>query len=285
MMTGWRVIMALMIVFGMAVPAHTGELVIKGENGWINWSDRTIHAAGAGRPPDSVANTPDPKEQAFMTAKRQAYQNLLLTANAMCLFSGVTVGDYVADKDEILSKLEQLLNNAPVENTRYQSEGSIEIVKRVSITGAFSQLILPENIVQLEMKKLGRETPDYAIANTGLVVDARGINLAPALCFRIMDEKGEEVYGPAYASREFAVQKGMCEYRTDIGDVRTTGRVGIKPLVIRGLRTVTPGGVDIVISSTDASRVRGTIENLFFLRECQVMVIIDPPAEKVEGGK
>jgi len=273
----WKMALLVVIAIGLAGPAFSGELVIPMENGWINWSARTLHARGTGVPSTDIARTPRARDEAFRKAGRQAYQNLLKTVTSMRLTSTMTVKDLVANKDYLLSNIEQMLNDARIESTRYHSDGTVEIVKRMPVTGALSQLILPESIVQLEMKRLGRETPDdNRIVYTGLVVDARGVILSPALCFKIVDEKLQEVYGPAYASREYAVQRGLCEYRTEISDIGTVDRIGKNPLIVRGLKAMETGGADIIISNTDASRVRSTVEHLFFLRECQVLVIVDP---------
>jgi hypothetical protein len=49
-------------------------------------------------------------------------------------------------------------------------------------------------------------------------------------------------------------------------------RVADKPLVLKGLRT---SGTDIVVSNTDAARLRSAFENLAFLRQCRVVIVLD----------
>jgi len=131
--------------------------------------------------------------------------------------------------------------------------------------------------VQLEIKNLGQASPDSENEGfTGLVVDARGVDVRPAMCFTVFDESGRDVYGPAYVSREFVVQKGMCGYVTDISAAEKSDQVGHNPLVVKALSARRPAGTDLVISSTDASRLRGAVQNLFFLRECRVIVVRRP---------
>ncbi len=272
---------------GRILPALAGDLVISTKHGRINWSEHFVEANGSGVPSADSLNTPLARDQAIRNARRQAYQNLLNTVLTLPLTSESTIRDYVTNKDEVLSKIEGLLSNAPMETTRYLSDGTVEVVKRMTLSGAFLQLVLPETIIQLEMKKMGKgASEESGRAYTGLVVDARGLTLTPALCFKIFDEAGQEVYGPAYVSRENAVQHGICTYRTEIVDIAASERIGGNPLIIRGLKTVEAGGTDIVISSTDALLLRSAVEHLFFLRKCGVLVLVDPVAtEKAEKAK
>ena len=92
---------------------------------------------------------------------------------------------------------------------------------------------------------------------------------------RILNEKGEQVYGAAYVSREFAVQNGVCGYMKSLSAALKSERVMDNPLTVKGLRTNGPAVSDIVISNTDASRIRGSSENLTFLKKCRVMVVLE----------
>ncbi|MGM0451685.1 MAG: hypothetical protein ACQERN_00785 [Thermodesulfobacteriota bacterium] len=265
--------------FGLAGPAQSGELVEKFSKGCINWAQRVIRANGTGNPSADSANSSAARQRALRNARRSAYQNLLQTAKAMQLSEAKTVAQYAGNRDEVLSKVEEMLKNARVEATRYRSDGTVEVVREMPLGGAFSQLLLPDAIVQLDMKKMGDETREAdSPVYTGLVVDARGVAIKPALCFKIFDENRHEVYGPAYVSREYAVQRGVCEYRTEISDIEESKRVGDNPLIVKALKPLAPGSPHIVVSNTDAGRLRGTVDHLFLLRKCRVMVIADRQA-------
>jgi hypothetical protein len=108
-----------------------------------------------------------------------------------------------------------------------------------------------------------------------MVIDARGINTRPAMAPKILNENGEEVYGSAYVSREFAVQQGMSGYAKDLTAAQSNPRVTNSPLTVKGLRTEGHGRSDIVISNADASRLRSASEHLSFLKKCRVMIVVD----------
>ena len=107
------------------------------------------------------------------------------------------------------------------------------------------------------------------------MVDARSIGAKPAMIPLILDEKGEEVYGPAFVSREFAVQEGMSGYEGRLKIAQDSARVAPNPLTVKGLRTQTQAPTAIVISHADAAKIRSTSENLSFLKECRVIIVVD----------
>jgi hypothetical protein len=92
---------------------------------------------------------------------------------------------------------------------------------------------------------------------------------------KILDERGQEVYGSAYVSREYAVQQGMAGYAKDLTASQTNPRVTDQPLTVKGLRTEGPGQSNLVISNADADQIRGASENLSFLKKCRVMIVLD----------
>lgn len=261
--------------------AEDFELVEPAGGGRINWTHRFIEARGSGTSEPEAANTPEGWIAAARNARRDAYVNLLETVWQLRLCNHKVVGQLFSGDDQMLAKIEELLKSSKVHDTVYRSDGTVDVVRRMSFSGPLSQLILPGSIVQLEMKNLGRTTfdPDHR-PFTGLVVDARKTDVVPAMCFDIVDESGREVYGSAHVSRELVVQHGMCGYATDLSAAGQMGRTGNNPLTVRALGAVDGSRTDIVISNTDASRLRSRAENLFFLRECRVMVVCDPLPEK-----
>ena len=118
---------------------------------------------------------------------------------------------------------------AKVIDTQTLPDGSIEVGVQMALFGGFAQLILPGTIRQVEpikplkpssdqrvLSQLGAVEPHAAAVEpdtyTGLIVDARGIGVKPSMVPVIVDESRQEVYGPAYVSREYAVQNGICQY-------------------------------------------------------------------------
>jgi len=63
----------------------------------------------------------------------------------------------------------------------------------------------------------------------------------------------------------------------DVVEQKTKGVINWSRGIIqaKGLRTKTAEHSDVVISNTDAHRLRSAFENLSFMRKCRVIIVID----------
>jgi len=259
------------------------DLVEKMGSGNINWSKGLIVAKGIGAPPQQYYGKPQARPTALRAARLDAMRNILEVIQGVRIDSTTTVKNFATESDIITSKVEGMVQGAKVVKQEYMSDGTVEVTVEMSLYGGFSQLVLPAEIKQVDTVKSmtpepKRDSPaPRAVSEvyTGLVVDARGLNARPAMAPKIMDETGQEVYGSAYVSREFAVQQGMSGYAKDIESARQNPRVTDNPLLVKGLKTTGSGGSDVIISNADAAKLRSASENLSFLKKCRVMIVVD----------
>jgi hypothetical protein len=110
---------------------------------------------------------------------------------------------------------------------------------------------------------------------TGLIVDARGLGVKPAMAPKILNEDGKEVYGSAWISRDYAVREGMVGYLKDPVQAQTNPRVTDKPLMVKALRAAGDARVDMVITNADAAMLHNASENLSMLQKCRVIILVD----------
>jgi hypothetical protein len=266
-----------------------------GTYGSVNWSEGTMTATGIGSPPEKYYGKPQARPMALRAAQLDAYRNLLEVTKGVRVNSVTVVEDSMVASDMIRSQVDGMIKGAQVIKKEYLSDGTVEVTVVMSLRGGFAQLILPQDIKQVpEIRTIppahvpeeAPQAPTPALPEpttpavapaifTGLVVDARGLSARPAMSPKILDERGQEVYGSAYVSREFAVQQGMAGYAKDLTASQTNPRVTDQPLTVKGLKTEGPGQSDLVISNADADAIRSASENLSFLKKCRVMIVLD----------
>ncbi|UCD79525.1 MAG: hypothetical protein JSW26_29730 [Desulfobacterales bacterium] len=259
------------------------------DNGIIDWTDGSVTAKGIGDPSTYSYRTRNQGnlEQAITEATTKARHNLLETIVGMRINARDRVIDIVENYPSMMNHLREMAYKASeVEDLRkYLYDGGVEVWSRMTFNGGFSQLILPPDIRQIESIKQVLPRPNSANQPnrrrspeiyTGMVVDARGIEATPVIAPRILDENMEEVFGPTYASREFAVQHGVVRYATNIWQAKFDLRVSDNPIVVKALKAVWPGRCDFIISNADADKLRSASEHLLFLRECRVIIVLDP---------
>jgi hypothetical protein len=222
-------------------------------------------------------------------AKKNARRHLISIVRNIRIDSHRDVASIADTNYSISAKINEMVFKTPeIEKLRkYRADGTVEVQIQIGLYGGLSQLVLPQEIQQIESVRPVRKVRKPSIQQagessasetfTGVVIDARGISLKPALVPRLIDENGQEVFGAAFVSREFAVQWGAGGYSVDIKASRNNPRVGQNPLVVKGLRTSEPGHSNIIISNTDAAKLLSSSKHLSFLKECRVLIVVDPP--------
>ena len=255
------------------------------EHSSINWSKHYIQGEGVGYPSQKhpeAQNIISP--DTITTAAHHAMGVLLDTAQYIKIDALTRVKDLATENKDILAGITRMIEGAKITEKKYMSDGAVEVVMRLYLHGGFAQLVLPDDIQQVEtikqavsVKKYPYQTYDIKTKKkyTGLIVDAKGITVKPAMVVKIMDEQGNEVYGSAFVSREYVVQDGMCQYVTSYDKALNNPKVADHPLTVKGLRTSGKAQTDISISNADAAKVRSAPEHIMFLKKCRVIIVVD----------
>jgi TolB-like protein len=117
------------------------------------------------------------------------------------------------DKDKIV-KIKGLVKDAEVIDEKdMESEGKYQVTIRVPLVGirGISSVFLDEKVPTKkgEIKKTKEAKED---AYTGLIIDARGTGLKPAMFPQIEDEDGNLIYGPEMVDKQTVKEQGMASY-------------------------------------------------------------------------
>ncbi|NWH05538.1 hypothetical protein [Desulfobacter latus] len=264
------------------------------ENGHIDWTIGLVTATGHAAPEINAEG----KAVAMPgSARASATRNLITILKQVIISGDLTVGAYASTHDAILAGIEKIAQDARVYRQRYTSALDVNVWVKATFYGGFLQLVLPEHIRQIpkinELKQDPAEpvkhTPSVVVnakPYTGLIVDARTLNLEPVLYPTIVSEQGKEIYSAVFISREFAVQKGVCAYLCDMDQALASARVGSTPLVIKALRKTGDKTDAIVVSMADAKILDRASERHIFLKECRVIVVVKPPVpEKIRSAQ
>ena len=277
-------IVLLGLIYSAGFCAESIGLVEKKDTGTIDWARGVVQARGISAPIKKEAEkTPPNSPKALSEAKNDARIKLLETVKKIKIDTNRSVGGMAGKNKTIMTQIKDMVYDATeIEKFRkYMSDGSVEVLLQINLHGGFTQLILPKEIRQIEgIKQIKRganssgvNTNSVSETYTGLIVDARSIKLQPALVFKILDENLEEVFGPAFVSREFVVQQGMAAYYTDIESAKSDPRIRNRPLTVKALRTDYPSRCNIVISNADASKLKSASHHLLFLKESRVVIV------------
>jgi hypothetical protein len=246
-----------------------------GSSGKVDWTTGVITAVGIGAPPAQPANAAQARAMAERAAQVVAYRNLLEAIKGVRVDSTTTVENFMVSSDVIKTEVSGIIQGATVMDKKYMSDGSVEVTVGMKLTGALADALLPKGPAT-PMGVPGTLTPGATgQVYTGLIVDARGLGVRPAMAPKILSEDGKEVYGSAWISRDYAVREGMVGYLKDPAAAQANPRVTDKPLMVKALKVSGDARVDMVISNADAATLQSASQNLSMLEKCRVIVLVD----------
>jgi len=249
------------------------------EPGYINWTTLAVISTGKGIPSEKFHGNPIGRKIAEENALKQAFDNLYLTVLHVCIDTNSKAVDIQKKNKHFQDQIQQMTENARVLKKEYLSDGTVEITVQMSMSGGFSQLALPDDIRYIESisRIINHEQTTWQKKEkyTGLIIDARGLQISTCFAPIIISKSGDEVYGPQYISREYAVQSGTCIYMNSFEDAGTHHRVGNKPFIVKGIGVKGDRLVNIVISNTESARFKSLIEHLTILKHCRVIIVVD----------
>ncbi|MCB0281180.1 MAG: LPP20 family lipoprotein [Calditrichae bacterium] len=246
--------------------------------GAINWQDQILNSTGIGAPDPKVPFAAQ-RAGAIRAAKLDALRQLLETVKGMNLTSETTVRNAMIENDVIQTRVEGVVKNFKMTDTRYLSDGSVEVDVEIPLSGILLNELLPQQVGGKVPGSINYNvSPQPNFSNTiftGLIIDARGLGLRPAMAPKVLDENGNEVYGTGYVSRDYAVQIGVVGYEKDMSRAAKDDRVKDNPVVVKALRVEGTNQTDVVISNNDAANISAAGKNLNFMEQCKVMFILD----------
>ena len=239
-------------------------------SGEINWVEQIVRASGSGAPNPDAPNIAAARLGAERAAKADALRNILETIKGVRIDSQTLVVNAMTQSDVIRTQVQGIVRGARVVNTRYLSDGAVEVTVEIPMAGPLTQTVLPPT-------SFGTQSvpKEGSAVYTGVVFDSRGLSIRPAMAPKVLDEDGREVYGSAFVSAEWAAKYGIVGYVKDLDAAKKNDRVAANPLVVKAVKISGSGGSDLVISNADAQGLKDMSKNLSFLEQCRVLVVVD----------
>jgi hypothetical protein len=250
-------------------PAGDDNTVVqKLAHGEINWSSKMVTATGSGAASLKDGSVAKARLMAERAAKLDALRNIVETIQGIQV-SGTRNAADVMSNGEIKSKIQGMAQGFKVVDTKYYSDGSVDVIVSMPIDENLTNALV-EKPKNSKPRKLTQEGPETF---TGLVVNSRGLGITPSMAPRILDESGREVYGAEIVSDKGLQQGGIASYAKT--DEKAAERTGAKPLIVKALRIAEKSKTDVVISNADADKLRDPNTNLSFLADGKVVILVD----------
>ncbi len=280
----------------------------------VDWTNGVVRANGTGLPSPNM-----PEVQGKLLAKRaaisDAYRNMAEMVNAIQVTSETMVKNFVMQSDEIHIKVQAFIQGALVVDEKQNDDGSYEVTIEAPIYGVGSLADFLLSDVAKKTDKYNYVTGDETGSEefTGLLIDARGVEVKPSLAPAVFNTNAEIVYdasmldSSAYSQGVAAFVEGGDELLNAIPlrpymfaanpfmsfdfagffmlhmavkNPKLKSKVGNKPLVVKALDPKTISGpvvplapYNVVVSSDDGKKIAGSLTANNFLKTGNVAVI------------
>jgi hypothetical protein len=272
----------------------------------VNWTNHFIQARAIGVAPPSAISPEHGRALAIEAGAVLARKELLAIGQGMVIDSQTTVQELMVRGTVTEARVSGVIRGAQVVETRDLGGGAVEVTVAVPATGEFADLVLPR-VATLkppvpvvapppipapppvpEAKPIPEPTPvpeakpapesrpaPPPVIYTGLVIDARGLGIKPAMAPKVVSEGGQEVSGFSVVDRNWVVQQGMAGYSKDLTAAQAHERVAPRPFTVKAVAATGANKTDVVLSNADAQLLLGSGPHLAFLEKARVMLVVD----------
>ena len=235
--------------------------------GEVNWQGQVIKASGAGAPDMNAANAAQARLGAERAALTDALRNLLAQVKGISIDGTKKMGDAM-EKDEIRSRVEGTIRGYKITNKHYFSDNGVEIDIEVPL--ALLTDVIDPDATQVLLASATAPAKTTEKPNTGLVIDARGLKVTPALAPRVLDDAGKALYSIDSLSTDARKSTGVASYVQTLDEASKSTKAGEKPLVIKASKAT---GADLQLGAEDAKKLAAV--NTSFLAEGRVVIVLN----------
>lgn len=234
------------------------------DGGRVDWTAGRLLASAEGVHSTGAMSDVEAMEG---SARQRLGPRMLELAREVRVASDLYAGDLLDATDPVADRLDANLALWEVFETRYFTSGALEM------DGALP--LQPWLRPALTARAKGKDRPGPAAGGaTGLVIDARGLAVKPAVAPRVLDAGGGVLYALETLTVYAASLRGPAVYVTDPADPAGVRRAGETPLFLRA--AAVKDGCDLQLSDADAAALRQAAETSPFLLNGQVVVVVSP---------
>lgn len=280
-------------VYGAVAQLPASEVRELAPSGTINWTAGWVEATGLGRAPEAAS-----PQQARATTERDAYiaaqRHLLEIVKGLRLDAETLLEGHLARQPATRTTVSDVVHGGGAMITRkdVEQDGTVRVTVGIRLWGNHSLIEHLTADREIQSQRFPGE-PLVEEGATGVVIDARGLGVKPAVFPVVLDEAGTVVYGPAIADRATVEAAGLVEYRGLSGDAPLSSglgpqawssqaaslpgtREGKQPLTMTAVGTAGTLSVNIVLNSKDARAIRDDPHLMVALKRARIVIVTEP---------
>lgn len=252
------------MLFLLPMAAAFPSVVEKLSGGEVDWTRMELVASAEGEPPGGSLLSWEAMEG---EARSHLGPRILELSRLIRMDATRTAQTWLDGANRVADRLDDNLSMWETFQVRYYTSGRVELDGALPLH-AWLRPVLVDLAAGRE-----REGPPTGPV-TGLLVDARGLELLPAVCPNLRTSAGLSLYSAEAVTPAAIAQRPPVIYVTDPANPAAVARVGEQPLILRA--TGVRDGVDLLISDADSNTLRDRASEAPFLLHANVVIVVDP---------
>ena len=269
-----KIILAMMCTIIMAIGSICSAAAFTDKIATDMNGNNVIRVIGIGvAPQGSQFSATQKKMMARQAAIVHGYGELAAAVKGVHVNAEDTVENFVLKNSTVSTKVSAVINGAKVVEERQEEDGYI-VVMEIPMYGnnSVASAVIPE--VTPQAPPATAPVPKTQVTPTGgytgVVIDCRSLDVAPAICPCVYSEDGRRIYGYQISDSKTLIEKGAANYVKDMS--LAYRRAGNNPIVVKAIR-VENNRINPIISDDDADRILAENGYLHFLESGNVTIL------------
>ena len=276
----------LVVISFLATATTVKEFFPKGH---VDWTNGVINVKARSQPGPGKMTVQNGYEDAFEEAFADYFMKARELVSGLRVDHQTMAGQILKSSEVVSLEIDRLIRQPRLRTFQYQPDGSVVIdaflpiygpqgigsVLRGNALGAAMGNEPKEKPPFISWKNNQFRTPDGSFY-TGLIVDARMVNLKPTLQPRLVDRKQTILYGDnTSVGPDFAKQSGLVTYVYTLEEAkRLTERVGTHPLIVNAIAASGAFKTDVVLFNKDVWKLKQANAIIPFLKVSGVVFVL-----------
>lgn len=265
----------VLLAFTLEALSSTDRVMVSMDGTSIDWTGMQVTAVGSVRVDKDALSYPSKLQDAYLSARTAAKHMLYLTLLRLAIDRMQDLKTLLINRDSMRHRIQNHVFSRAFEIVPpYQKGGRVFCTWRLKLTGSSSlYTMLPALYPFFSIPPKTVFVYKGGYNYTGLVIDARHLNISPSAGMKIFNRKGMQLYGPSFTDRFRFVQQGHILYLPTFTSPLLRRRAGQRFLYLHAASAKTRTGSDLVLFDRDADRILASENMRKALKQCRVVVI------------
>lgn len=235
-----------------------------------------IVVKGEGSATDGQFTEAQKRIMALRAAKSVALREASEMLDGVTVSGETTVLNAATSSDVISTAAEGIVRGASVVKEEYDAASGMAVIY-LSVPMHEAQSALMSALSGL-VPDAPQYRPPMAASTArydGVIIDARGKGLKPALVNRVLSKQGEVIYDPSKVSTKVLSSNGAAAYTNDVAKAKAllAKRGALNPLVVRAERV--SRSTDAELGPIEAGAVFYSNQSMKYLEAAMVVFVLD----------